>query len=647
MTGGHLGDVHRRRPGQVDIRERETTLVRGALDAGRHLLLEGPAGAGKSVLLRRAGAGRRLVEVNATAVFSSGGLIGHLDPAAALGRTVRRQTASPSDRAPAAFSPGPLLEAMRRGAVLVLDEVNRLPPEAFAAIVPAMSEGKLTVPGVATVPAAAGFGVVATANPDDRVGVGLLPAAFLDRVTRLRIGHPDTGDTERIVAAHVPRADRRLVARAVAVVRSSREHPDIALGASVRGAIDLCAVASALPAVELRGDEAAAADERLAARLALSARIRLAAHVTRTPEAVIDELWDMVVLTEHRAATGGGVHRMPPSALTAAAGPAADAARGTSQGPPERAGGSDPAGATRGTARGGGAGSGGPGARRPSDTGDDDQPPEMVRRETESALASFVEEAAPPGEAVALGEDPGPEELRRLLEVASRVVTRRLLGSPVGRARGSRLAPVRYNFRSDDLDMDRTLDELVANPLPAWSDIWVRDRVPRRRGVVLLLDVSGSMRGEPLVHAATAAGAAALVLRETDDLAVVAFWHSPRVLLAPGAPADVRSVVSRVLALRPWGLTDIAGGLHRGLDLLERMPTAHRQAMVMTDGRANAGADPTAIAARFPRLDVLATDRSPETTRRCLALATAGHGRCLSYDGVDELPLRLSELLSG
>lgn len=633
MTGTGTGSVGAR-PGRLIGRAHETALVRAALDAGRHLLIEGPAGAGKTDLLRHACLGMLLVEVDATTVFSANGLLGRTDPAGLL--RAGRQDVVTERRS--RFRPGPLVEAMRRGAVLVLDEANRLSPDAFAALVPAMSEGEVTAPSLGTVRAAPGFRVVALSNPHDRTGTGAVPSAFLDRAVRLAVGHPGVSDATAIVAQCVPGAGPDLVRRAVEAVRASRTHPELASGSSIRGAIDLCAVAGVLAVLGSPRPD----DERRAARLAMTARIVPAAHCTRTVESLVDELWDQAVLLSHRAARGDTGRRLPPSVLTtdsdAAHVPEADNADGQvepdgdgrvsgGQGRSGRAGG--------GRAQGGDA------------TPTDEQPPEMVLRETERALSEFAATSTPSDRTVGPGERPGPDEVRHLVEAAGRVVVRRLDGARTVRATGSRMAPARYSFRSDDLDLDRTVEGLVGNPLPTWSDIWVRDRVPRRRGVVLILDVSGSMRGEPLVHAATAAGAAALALAGSDDLAITAFWRSTAVLLAPGENPGLLAVVNRVLALRPWGLTDVAAGLIRGADQLDRMPSPQRQALVLTDGRANAGADPTHVAARFARLDVLATDSSVETLRRCRALATAGHGTCRTYDTLDDLPLRLSELLSG
>ncbi|HSZ43719.1 MAG TPA: VWA domain-containing protein [Streptosporangiaceae bacterium] len=61
----------------------------------------------------------------------------------------------------------------------------------------------------------------------------------------------------------------------------------------------------------------------------------------------------------------------------------------------------------------------------------------------------------------------------------------------------------------------------------------MRERMLTRRSVVLLVDVSGSMRGERIRTAAAAVGALAAELAR-DDLAVVAFWSDAVVLCQLG-----------------------------------------------------------------------------------------------------------------
>ena len=71
------------------------------------------------------------------------------------------------------------------------------------------------------------------------------------------------------------------------------------------------------------------------------------------------------------------------------------------------------------------------------------------------------------------------------------------------------LATVAYRGGSDDIDLDRTLERLAEKPVPEDTDILVRERVRTRRSVVLLVDVSGSMRGERVRTAAATVGALA------------------------------------------------------------------------------------------------------------------------------------------
>jgi Mg-chelatase subunit ChlD len=170
--------------------------------------------------------------------------------------------------------------------------------------------------------------------------------------------------------------------------------------------------------------------------------------------------------------------------------------------------------------------------------------------------------------------------------------------------------------------------------------------VPRRRAIVLMLDVSGSMRGDRSVEAATATAATALAT-ETDELGVVAFGISAEVLKSGPDELPPKELVRRVLGLRPHGLTDLSAGLSAGRQLLAGMRSSVHIAIVMTDGVQNHGTDPLLAATSFQHLNVLATTDSPWRLRQCERLAAAGRGRCLGYASLDRLPAVISTLLSG
>ena len=90
-----------------------------------------------------------------------------------------------------------------------------------------------------------------------------ISTSFYDRLCRLVLGYQSAAEDEEIVALRTGCADARLVADAVALTRATREHPDVRQGSSVRGAIDLVAVARSL--ADVRGVDAADAHADLVA----------------------------------------------------------------------------------------------------------------------------------------------------------------------------------------------------------------------------------------------------------------------------------------------------------------------------------------------------------------------------------------------
>ena len=65
---------------------------------------------------------------------------------------------------------GPLAAAMRAGALLYVEEINRVPEETLNVLITVMSEGELHVPRLGRLTAADGFRLVAAMNPFDAVG---------------------------------------------------------------------------------------------------------------------------------------------------------------------------------------------------------------------------------------------------------------------------------------------------------------------------------------------------------------------------------------------------------------------------------------------------------------------------------------------
>ena len=240
----HITAVRDRVRGRLVGRERELDLVLAAVAAGRDIVLEGPPGTSKSTLLRGITAewGIPLVFVEGNADLTPAKLVGHHNPA----RVLREDYSAEN------FVDGPLLEAMRSGGFLYIEEFNRAPEDTLNTLLTAMAERQIAVPRADTVLAKPTFRVIASMNPYDNVGTTRLSTSVHDRMCRLAISYQDGAAERGIVTLRAPLPDMppalrdRLVADAVAVTRATREHEDIRQGSSVRGAIDLTLVAGQL-----------------------------------------------------------------------------------------------------------------------------------------------------------------------------------------------------------------------------------------------------------------------------------------------------------------------------------------------------------------------------------------------------------------
>ena len=265
-------------------RAREVELLVAALDGGAHVLLEGPPGTGKSTLLRAVASDRaapfHLVEGNAE--LTPARLVGHFDPAQVLAQGYT----------PDVFVDGPLVRALREGGLLYVEEINRVPEETLNVLITVMSEAELTVPRLGLVRAEPGFRLVAAMNPFDAVGTERISSAIYDRTCRIAMDY-QTAETEADIVALRGPSDAAWRAQVVDLVRRTRGHGDVRIGSSVRGAIDLVAIATRL--AEMRGvpadDWQAGLD---AALVSLSGRIRLHESAGRRPEAVVRELYEQV-----------------------------------------------------------------------------------------------------------------------------------------------------------------------------------------------------------------------------------------------------------------------------------------------------------------------------------------------------------------
>ena len=194
------------------------------------------------------------------------------------------------------FRPGPVFTQL-----LLADEINRTPPKTQAALLEAMGEGQVSMDGQ-TRPLPQPFVVLATDNPIEYEGTYELPEAQLDRfLLRLRLGYLDSSDeaamlqrrldrrAENAAIEQVTDAAELLAMRAsledvtvapdvvdyvVSLVRATREHRQIQVGASPRGGLALIQLARGQALLQLR-DYVIPDDVKSVAVPALAHRITL------------------------------------------------------------------------------------------------------------------------------------------------------------------------------------------------------------------------------------------------------------------------------------------------------------------------------------------------------------------------------------
>jgi len=226
--------------------EGEVALLMATVVAGRHVLMEGVPGLGKTLLLKTL--------------------------ADALGCEFRRIQFTP-DLLPADILGGYVYDSrdgsfkLRKGPIfanmILADEINRAPAKTQSALLEVMQEGQVTIEGE-TLLMPSPFFVFATQNPLEHEGVYPLPQAQLDRFSmRLLMNYPGPAAERKILAAcREPLPDIRAVADPTSViaaqeiaakisvsdeiieivaklVRVTREHDGVAHGASPRVGVDL------------------------------------------------------------------------------------------------------------------------------------------------------------------------------------------------------------------------------------------------------------------------------------------------------------------------------------------------------------------------------------------------------------------------
>lgn len=124
------------------------------------------------------------------------------------------------------------------------------------------------------------------------------------------------------------------------------------------------------------------------------------------------------------------------------------------------------------------------------------------------------------------------------------------------------------------------------------AEALVEDQPTPPAAFCLVLDASGSMRGEPLAHARQAAAQVVRHLRGEDSFALVVFENEARTVI-PLQTAEARHRVGfteSIARITDGGATNLTAGWMLGRDALREAPTGmRRRLLLLSDGHLNQG----------------------------------------------------------
>lgn len=212
-----------------------------ALSADLTPALVGPPGTGKTLISRMFSGNqdRPFYWMTMDEGARPAHLMGSFDPAQAL----------KTGFVPEAFVPGPMLLAMLKGGIFLVNEINRATEFLQNSLLEPLEERSTYVPHIGRIHAAEGFFMLFALNPSEMAGTHRISEALRDRIKCwINLSYPDKNTELAIINLHCPEASlsEEVLDRIHRLLSRTRNHEDIEVPASVRAGIALARLAHSI-----------------------------------------------------------------------------------------------------------------------------------------------------------------------------------------------------------------------------------------------------------------------------------------------------------------------------------------------------------------------------------------------------------------